>query len=275
MRLISRSRGQLAEDLGPGRLRANSQSHSVPVWLVFLLLDIALLSYGGQPSEGHVRLLGQGVDMSFRKMVICLAMFAATFDVLEMAVGAQNLRELAREQAQRKPGVPLDQPSAPRHFRSKTIEELAKEADVVLQGKLSRINSYLAPREDRVLTAYSISVIDVIAGRMPTLSTPTPGSAVLLILTVYGGEVLVEGVLIRGRDNNREDITDGGQYLMFLRPSRPPEQGHYEIYYGGIFEIQHDKMRSIFHQANEAFRGWIDARPQDLMLRIRTAAPVR
>jgi hypothetical protein len=187
----------------------------------------------------------------------------------------QNLRELAREQAIRNPGVPLEQPAPPRDYRPKAIEELAREADIVLQGKVTRIKSYLAPSEDRVLTDYSIVGPSVIAGRLPLMSTGVPGKIAPVILTVYGGEVIVEGVSIRGTDHSREAIKDGGQYLLFLRRSRLPEPGHYEIYHGGVFEISQEAVKPLLKRADDVFKGTLDARLNDLIARIRAAVQVR
>jgi hypothetical protein len=38
-----------------------------------------------------------------------------------------------------------------------------------------------------------------------------------LILTAYGGEVVLDGVTVRGLDTNREPIASGAQYLLFRR----------------------------------------------------------
>lgn len=212
--------------------------------------------------------------MSSFKVVIHLLMLVAIFGGSGIAF-AQNLRELAREQAIRSPGVPLEQPAPPGDYWPKAIEELAREADVVLQAKLSRINSYLTSNEDRVLTDYRILESRVVAGRLSAMSSQVPGPGVALILTVYGGEVIVEGVTIRGTDNNREAIKDGGQYLLFLKQSRRREPGRYEIYYGGVFEISHEEVKPLLKRADDVFKGTIDGRLKDLVLRIQTAVQVR
>ena len=58
------------------------------------------------------------------------------------------------------------------------------------------MNAY--PIEDRVLTDYSIHVERVLAGSLPARQTQTPGTIVApLVLTALGGDVTVNGVLIR------------------------------------------------------------------------------
>src|SRR5262245_59314396 len=111
---------------------------------------------------------------------------------VSVVVAAQNLRELAREQSTRNPGVAIDQPAPPGDYGPKTIAQLAREADVVLLGRLKRIGSYLSSNEDRVLTDYSIAEANTVAGHMPVVATQIPGKSETPILTVFGGEVTVE-----------------------------------------------------------------------------------
>lgn len=150
------------------------------------------------------------------------------------ALARQNLRDLARQQAVRNPGVPLEQPAPPADYRPKTIEELTREADVVLVGQLVRLKSYLGPSEDRILTDYTVLGAKVLGGRLSRMTQPAPGAIPSLTVTVYGGEATVEGVLVRGTDTNRDPIKDGAQYVVFLKESRSAQAGRYEIYYGGI-----------------------------------------
>jgi hypothetical protein len=209
------------------------------------------------------------------KMVICLLMLVGIVDISEIAA-AQNLRELARAQAREHSGMSLEQTAPPGDYWPKSIGELAREADVVLQAKLSRISSYLGANEDRILTDYSILGPRLIAGRLPNMATGTPGTVVgPLVLTVYGGEATVEGVLIRGVDNNREAIKDGGEYLLFLRQSRRREIGRYEIYYGGVFEILQSKVSPLLKQGDIVFKGIMGTPLPDVIAQVERAAQVR
>jgi hypothetical protein len=191
------------------------------------------------------------------------------------ATAAQNLRELAREQARQNPGVPLEQPSPPGDYWPKTIDELAREAEVILEARLSRVNSYLGSNEDRILTDYAISEATVIAGRLPVIATRTPGVAVPLIVTVYGGQANVDGVLVRAIDVNREAIKDDGRYLVFLRQSRSAGLGRYEIHYGCIFEIVGDQARPLLRRAEDVYKGTRNASLSDLRERVKRAVRER
>jgi hypothetical protein len=201
---------------------------------------------------------------------MCVALLPASG-----AAAQQNLRALAREQASRDPSVPIVIPSPPGELWPKTIEEIATESDLIVHAKLSRINSYLDPKEDRVHTDYRILEPNVIAGRPPSFSTSVPGPRVPLILTVWGGDVIVEGVTIRGIETNRTAITNDGYYLLFLKPSRRPEPVLYEVHYGAIFEIAQDAVTPLLKQANDVFRGTVDAGLKDFISRIQTAVKVR
>jgi hypothetical protein len=201
------------------------------------------------------------VFISVMTLVACLhsAEIAAT----------QTLRELAREQALKDPGVPIVKPAPPSELWPKTIEEVSKEADVVLLAKLARTNSYITADGHRVVTDYSIHEPTVIAGSLPPTWASVPGRAVPLILTVYGGEVTVEGVKVRGFDQNREAIADGGTYLLFLSKSPQLEPGRYWIYYGGIFEVSHDNVRPLLKDADNVYKGTVDLRLNDFVTRVK------
>jgi hypothetical protein len=190
---------------------------------------------------------------------------------------AQNLRDAAREQARTNPGVPVNHPAAPGHYRPKTIEDLTQEAEVVLLATLSQTNSYLTPNADRILTDYSIHVERVIAGSLPARQTQTPGAIVVpLVLVVFGGDVTVDGVLIRSRDDSLEAYQDGGRYLLFLMKARPRrEPGRYEMYYGGVFEIVQEKAKPLLKEAKRVFGDVTGAPLNELIPRIENAAPRR
>ena len=135
-----------------------------------------------------------------RPIMASLKAFGPLLIVLVTCDGAaaQNLRELAREQAKRNPGEPLLQPASPAHYEPKTIEELTREASVVVQTTLVQTRSYLGSQADRVLTDYSMVTPKFLVGRAPVLTPSRPGMVPALILTTFGGEVVLDGVTVRG-----------------------------------------------------------------------------
>lgn len=214
------------------------------------------------------------MDMRPFHAVLQLILLAVFFNV-PTAAFSQNLRDQARQQAVQNPGVPIYQPAPPDGHYPKLVEELAREADLVVHATLSHPHSYLSPGEDRILTDYAIQKPNVIAGRLPQVSARVPGQRVPLILTVWGGVVTLEGVPVRGKDQNRESIRDGGEYLLFLRQSRQPEPGRYEIYYGGAFEIlAGEKVKPLLKRANDVFKDTVDAHLTPLLARVRAATNI-
>ena len=210
------------------------------------------------------------------KTLVCLFVIGAFVTGSSSAV-AQDLRELARAQAIRNPGAPIQVPSPPGHYEPKTLEQLTNEAVVVVQATLSRFDSYLGSAGDRVLTDYLITAPTVISGRLSDSIQRVPGPGAAPILTVYGGEIVLEGVTVRCTDVNRGAIKDGGQYLLFLMLSRRPGPGRYEIYHGGIFEISGDQVTGLLRNAEGVFADFLRNRPKpkDLVARIRKAALAR
>jgi hypothetical protein len=163
----------------------------------------------------------------------------------------------------------------PVSVRRRVVEELTRAAEVVVQAILVQARSDVSPQADRVLTDYSIVTPKFLVGRAPVLTPSRPGMVPALILTTFGGEVVLDGVTVRGTDTNREPITRGAQYLLFLMPSRAGQAGQYEIYYGGIFEITRGNARALIRERDRVFKDAADAPLQTLLDRIQSAAPVR
>lgn len=183
----------------------------------------------------------------------------------------QNLREVARERGRQNPGAVLQHTAPPAEYLSKSIEDIAREADAVVQGRLVATRSYLGANADRVLTDYRIVDPAIITGALPALSAATPGISTSLVLTVLGGDVTIEGVRIRSTDNNRAAIEDGGSYVVALKKSRAGEPGHYEIYSGAIFEVRDGRVTALIKQADRVFKGTVDSDASRLTARLRAA----
>ena len=212
--------------------------------------------------------------MSSSKAFVYCLIVGTVFGIPSTARG-QSLRELARIQAAHNPGVPLQHITGPEDYPPKSVEEVASEAMAVVRARLSVVKSYLSNTEDRVLTDYLITEPTVITGRLPVLTERIPKAAAPLILTVLGGEVTVEGVLIRSTDPNRAPIKDGAQYFVFLRQSRQPDPGRYEVYYGGIFEVVQDQVTPLLKNADIVFQESVDKRPKDFVARIQKTTQPR
>jgi hypothetical protein len=185
-----------------------------------------------------------------------------------------NLREMARERALRDPaswiGAP---PSPPGHYEPKTLEDLTRDADVVVRARLRRPHAYLAgENESRLLTDYAIEETMVLAGALETYVTRTPGAATPpLLLTVWGGDLTIDGIRIHGPDSNFVTPQDGALHLLFLRVSRAKQPGKYEVSNAGIFALSGDEMKPLLRgdTAKRVFAWAAGMRVTDALTRIR------
>jgi hypothetical protein len=182
---------------------------------------------------------------------------------------AQYLLELARAQAVRHPGQPVELPSPPGDYEPRTVEQLTKGAAAVVLAKLTRVRSYVGGSGDRVLTDYAVTTPTVIAGRLAPSIQPVPSQVAEPILTVYGGEVILEGVVVRCTDINRAPIQDNASYLIFLSPARRGGPSQYEIHYGGIFDISQEKLKPLLKSADYVFADFIKEPAAKVLARVQ------
>jgi hypothetical protein len=193
---------------------------------------------------------------------------------LSAAASGQNLRVMAREHAVRNPGKIMELPAPPGDYLPKTFEELSRESDVVVQGTLVFVRSYLLnPSEDRVLSDYRLASPRVLAGAFDSVLSPTPGPGAPVRIVVYGGEIQLEGVRVRATDYNSAPIVQGQEYLLFLRHSRLKDPGLYEIYYGGIFEVSGTRLKPLLKRGDEVFEGSKNASLPEVIDRVQKAKP--
>jgi hypothetical protein len=83
----------------------------------------------------------------------------------------------------------------------------------------------------------------VLAGALPVTQS-APGQTKEPILTMYGGEIRVEGKKASAEMLNMKPLNSGQRFLLFLQPYGT-DVGRYKAAYGAIFEIQDDRMRSL------------------------------
>jgi hypothetical protein len=185
---------------------------------------------------------------------------------------AQNLRASARRQAIEKPGEPLLFVHGPVEYVPKPVEQVASGAIAVLQAKLVRVKSYLDSTARSILTEYMITEPTVVAGHLPTVAERVPTAGKPLILTTVGGEIIVEGVTIRGENPSCDPIKEGAQYLLFLGSSRERGPNRYGIHYGAIFELSGNELKPLMKQAADILQGFDPKEhPQAFVARIQKA----
>jgi hypothetical protein len=202
-------------------------------------------------------------------------MLATCTVVASLEAGGQKLRELAKAHSQKYPGTPLLQVGPPGDYLSKTIEELTREAEVVIHARLVRLKSYVGADGERVLSEFAIRDNLLLAARTADAAAAVQGASQTLIVTLFGGELMIEGVEVRSSSANLAAIADGGEYLLFLKKARSPGPGRYEPYYGAVFSIEQGKLKPLLRDGNRVFKDTYEAALPEVVSQIEAAARFR
>ena len=190
--------------------------------------------------------------------------------------GAQTLGELVKVYAQQYPGTPMIQVSPLGDYVPKTIEELTREADIVIHARLMRLKSYVGADGRNVLSDFAIRDHLLLAAQSSEAAAAVQGNVTApLIVTVDGGEVIIDGVHVQSYDANRRSITDGGEYLVFLKKARQPGAGRYELYYGAVFLVEQGKLKPLLRDGNRVFKDAYEAGLPEVVSQIEAAARFR
>jgi len=99
----------------------------------------------------------------------------------------------------------------------------------------------LTPDQTDTLSDYAIQLEQVLAGVVP-VARAAPGQSSSPILTIYGGDITIDGRKASVETMNTERPKSGQRFLMFLQPYGT-EAGRYKIAYGAILEIENDRRR--------------------------------
>lgn len=164
-------------------------------------------------------------------MLVTLA--AATFDAQR-----PTLPELAARTNQRivhskhRELIPVD------------LAELMRRSDLVVRGKITRIESYLSEDQRLICTDYKITPTRVIAGRRATRGKPTPGFNEITF-THYGGTMTLHGVPVEVRDDNLPPFEDGTEAVLFLEESEKGRTPFVIVNAVAAFEVVDNKVRPM------------------------------
>lgn len=127
-----------------------------------------------------------------------------------------------------------------------SIEELAADADVIVEGTMTPTRTYLAESQRAIYTDYVVMPFQVHAQRStPTRSTPGPTRP--LTVTMYGGHMVINGANVTLRDGSLSEWASGARLLLFLKRSA---DGTYRVCYdvAGVFKVDGDKVTSMVRE---------------------------
>jgi hypothetical protein len=125
---------------------------------------------------------------------------------------------------------------------SPELSVLAKEADLIVHGRIVTSRSYLSDDGMLVYSEYPVQVRRVIAGSFPAVSrTPAQGQ---LNVTHEGGELQLEGKRVRVSNMLLPRLPVGSDVILFLR--RSPDGKYAVVRQGyGAFAIDGDTVSAL------------------------------
>jgi hypothetical protein len=201
------------------------------------------------------------------RLLSAVCTITITASALSAGTPPQRLRELARAHAQNATGEPLMIPGPLGTPHPKAIAELTREAEAVFHGRLIRLQTYLGKDGERILTDYAIREERLLAGRTAKAVARARDFSKPLVVTALGGELVIEGVRVIQSPADERSIVDGGEYVLFLMPSRSSGD-RYEVYNAGIFEVEKGRVRPLHSQSDTLFKDAFNASLETVLARV-------
>jgi hypothetical protein len=190
-----------------------------------------------------------------------------------VATAPQELNERARDFAKKYPGEVMMVPGPLSDYPRKTVAQFTREADVVFHGRLIKLNTYISEDGRQVVSDYAIRDSRLLAARSDEAYSRAVDAAKPRTVTLTGGELLLEGVTVRGASSVLRRVVDGGEYLLFLTPRQAGGVG-YTVYSAGIFAVEGGRVRPLHVQAEYLHKDAVDA-PLATVLEAIQAARIR
>ena len=131
----------------------------------------------------------------------------------QMPAGAQTVRDMAKQSA---PGPVTISTGC--ECPAVTLEALASGADIVVQGIVKPLKTYLSSDERDLLTDYLVTPTRIFLQRIAP--TAAAGQAPSIVLTRRGGTAVIEGVQVTVADRSVPPLIAGDEYILFLRLDR-------------------------------------------------------
>jgi hypothetical protein len=167
-------------------------------------------------------------------------------------------------------GKPLTIPALPETVPL-SIDELSARSDLVVQGKLVRLRSYVSEDGTKIFTDYHLVPRQMLVVRTK-VTTPTPGQTPPIVLAVLGGEVMINGTRVTMSNSKMLPLKDQADFLIFARGTNG-DGTRFELTGGsaGIFEVEASSVKSLL-RTNSRNRE-IEGVPLDkIVAKVREAA---
>lgn len=176
-----------------------------------------------------------------------------------------------RERAAVRDGKPLRVLSLA-EIHAFALDDLAGNADVILEGHLVQLNSYLSTDEKAIYTDYQIIPRRMIVDRGERAATPSPGRP--LVVSILGGEVNIEGTRVTYVDSTLAPFTKDSRLLLFLQ-RKADDPLKFQVYRqsAGMFIVQDERTKAMNkHGRNDEFE---DRPIEEMVTQIKAAASRR
>lgn len=132
------------------------------------------------------------------------------------------------------------------------LEEVIAAGDLVVEGTVHPLRTYLSDDRCTLLTDYAVTVSQVHFG--PGQKTETLVSGPPLIVTTTGGETTVDGVRVMVRDAQLPPFTPGQHVLLFLSRNVEGTNQTYGLAKGvyGAFAVENGRVKHMLQSAGSA-----------------------
>ncbi|HXE74597.1 MAG TPA: hypothetical protein VNN18_03030 [Candidatus Xenobia bacterium] len=185
------------------------------------------------------------------KRMSCVLVLALLVSGLARAQQPRSLREWARQK-----GYVWTTYHAETWFGPTNLNELVARTDVIILGRVRGERTRLSADEQRVITDYSVEVLDVVKGDYSEVS---PGARITV--SKVGGNLLIEGNPIRMDTPGSPPIPWIQPHLLFLSRSMT-DHGLYVGPSGlSVFAVSDESLVCLPSQADDPARKELCGKP--------------
>jgi len=120
-----------------------------------------------------------------------------------------------------------------------SFDEAIREADLIVQGSLTKLRTYLSDDQETLYTDYQLNPVNVIAAKdAKSQMALAPGPVPPIVLRVWGGETTINGVSVRIYNVELRPLPTDRPLLLLL--TFDSQIGKYTPYASGayVFELE-------------------------------------